>query len=120
MRIGLFGLVGGGGALMANFAGRLVGRGKSRVTTLIFAAPIATSFAMLWWGRHNLAMLILGILVLDAGVQGPHVTNQSLINRLAPQPRSRVTSAHMVSCFVGGAVGSAAGSEVVALYHWAG
>jgi predicted MFS family arabinose efflux permease len=87
---------------------------------LIFAAPIATSFAMLWWGRHDLVMLILGILVLDAGVQGLHVTNQSLINRLAPQPRSRVTSAHMVSCFIGGAVGSAADSEVFALDHWAG
>jgi predicted MFS family arabinose efflux permease len=120
MRIGLFGLVGAGGALMANFAGRLVDRGRSKATTLIFAALIATSFVMLWWGRHDLVMLILGILVLDAGVQGLHVTNQSLVYKLAPQLRSRVTSAYMVSCFIGGAVGSAAGSEAFALYHWAG
>ena len=120
MKIGLFGLVGAGGALMANFAGRLVDRGKSRTTTLIFAALIPTSFVMLGWGRHSLLILILGILVLDAGVQGLHVTNQSLIYRLAPDARSRVTSAYMVSCFIGGAVGSAVGSEAFTLYHWAG
>ncbi|HEY5120930.1 MAG TPA: MFS transporter [Acidimicrobiales bacterium] len=120
MAIGLFGLVGAGGALMANFAGRLVDRGTSKLTTLIFAALVATSFLMLWWGRHDLVMLILGILVLDAGVQGLHVTNQSLVYKLAPHLRSRVTSAYMVSCFIGGAVGSAAGSEAFALYHWAG
>jgi predicted MFS family arabinose efflux permease len=120
MEIGLFGLVGAGGALMANFAGRLVDRGKSRTTTLIFAALIPTSFVMLGWGRHSLLILILGILVLDAGVQGLHVTNQSLIYRLAPDARSRVTSAYMVSCFIGGAVGSAVGSEAFTLYHWAG
>jgi predicted MFS family arabinose efflux permease len=120
MEIGLFGLVGAGGALMANLAGRLVDGGKSRTTTLIFAALIPASFVMLWWGRHSLLMLILGILVLDAGVQGLHVTNQSLIYRLAPDARSRVTSAYMVSCFIGGAVGSAVGSEAFTLFHWAG
>ena len=120
MEIGLFGLVGAGGALMANIAGRLVDRGWSRTTTLIFSALIPISFVVLWWGRDSLAMLILGILVLDAGVQGLHVTNQSLIYRLAPHARSRVTSAYMVSCFFGGAVGSAVGSEAFALHHWAG
>lgn len=118
--IGLFGLVGAAGALMANVAGRLVDRGHSRTTTVVFATLIATSFVLLWWGRHDLFMLIVGIVVLDAGVQGLHVTNQSLVYQLAPHLRSRVTSAYMVSCFVGGALGSALASEAFAVHRWAG
>ena len=65
------------------------------------------SFLPLWWGRHDLAMLIVGILLLDVGVQGLQVTNQSLIYRLAPDARSRINSAYMVCYFAGGALGSA-------------
>jgi len=118
--IGLFGLVGAAGALCANFAGRWVDRELHRLTTMAFALCIALSFLPLWYGRHNLALLIAGILVLDVGVQGLQVTNQSMIYRLAPQARSRVNSAYMVCYFAGGAAGSAVASAVYDASHWAG
>jgi predicted MFS family arabinose efflux permease len=118
--IGLFGLVGAAGALCANFAGRWVDRELHRFTTMAFALCIALSFLPLWYGRHNLVLLIVGILVLDVGVQGLQVTNQSMIYRLAPQARSRVNSAYMVCYFIGGAVGSAVASSVYDASHWAG
>ena len=118
--IGLFGLVGAAGALCANFAGRWADRELGKATTLVFAVSIGLSFLPLWYGRHNLAMLIVGILVLDVGVQGLQVTNQSLIYRLAPQARSRINSAYMVCYFAGGAIGSALASSVYASSHWAG
>ena len=65
-------------------------------------------------------MLIVGILLLDVGVQGLQVTNQSLIYRLAPDSRSRVNSAYMVCYFAGGAIGSAIGSSVYESHGWAG
>ena len=65
-------------------------------------------------------MLIAGILVLDAGVQGLQVTNQSIIYRLAPEVHSRINSAYMVCYFVGGALGSAAASAIYDSSHWAG
>ncbi len=74
----------------------------------------------LWIGRDNLAMLIIGIILLDIGVQGLQVTNQSLIYRLAPHARSRINSVYMVSYFVGGALGSYVGSLVYEHSHWAG
>jgi MFS family permease len=120
LTIGLFGLVGAGGALCANVAGRWADRGWSKSTTLIFAGLVGLSFVPLWWGRHSLAMLIVGILFLDVGVQGMQVTNQSLIYRLAPEARSRVNSAYMVCYFVGGAVGSAVASSVYETHRWAG
>ncbi len=118
--IGLFGLVGAAGAICANVAGRWADQGLTRGTTLAFAACLAISFLPLWYGRHDLIMLIIGILVLDIGAQGLMVTNQSLIYRLAPESRSRITSAYMVSYFVGGAIGSALGSTLYASFGWAG
>jgi len=120
LTIGLFGLVGAGGALVANLAGRWADRGWTRTTTLVFAGLMALSFLPLWWGRHDLVMLIVGILLLDVGVQGLQVTNQSLIYRLAPDARSRINSAYMVCYFAGGAVGSAVGSSVYQSHRWAG
>ena len=116
--IGLFGLVGAGGALCASAAGRLADRGLARGSTLAFAVLVAASFAALWLGRHGLIWMIVGILVLDVGVQGLQVTSQSLIYRLAPDARSRVNSAYMVCYFTGGAVGSALASNLYDRGGW--
>jgi len=120
LTIGLFGLVGAGGALCANVAGRWADRGWTTTTTLVFAALVGISFLPLWLGRSSLAMVIVGILVLDVGVQGLQVTNQSMIYRLAPHARSRVNSGYMVCYFFGGAVGSAVGAWVYESHRWAG
>jgi len=53
--------------------------------------PDGAVIPALWWGRHSLVMVIVGILILDVGTQGLQVTNQSLIYRLAPHARSRIT-----------------------------
>jgi predicted MFS family arabinose efflux permease len=120
LTIGLFGLIGASGALCANLAGRWADRGWTKSTTLAFAGLVGVSFLPLWWGRHNLILLIVGILALDVGVQGLQVTNQSLIYRLAPDARSRINSAYMVCYFAGGAMGSAIGSSVYESHRWTG
>ncbi len=116
--IGLFGLVGAAGALCANAAGRLADRGREAPATVGFAAAIAVSFLPIWVGRHSLVALIVGIAVLDVGVQGLQVTNQSVIYRLAPEARSRINSAYMVCYFVGGAIGSAVASALYGASGW--
>jgi predicted MFS family arabinose efflux permease len=63
--IGLFGLGGAAGAICARFAGRWADRGLTKATTLAFAACLAISFLPLWYGRRDLTMLIIGILILD-------------------------------------------------------
>lgn len=51
-------------------------------------------------------MLIIGILVLDLTVQGVHITNQTVIYRIHPDARNRLTAGYMTSYFIGGAAGS--------------
>lgn len=116
--IGLFGLVGAGGALCASLAGRLADRALTRQASAAFAALILLSFAALWAGRHSLGWLIVGILALDVGAQGLQVTNQSLIYTLAPEARSRVNSAYMVCYFTGGAAGSAVAAALYDSGGW--
>ncbi|HEY0560780.1 MAG TPA: MFS transporter, partial [Frankiaceae bacterium] len=115
---GLFGLLGAGGALAASFAGRLADRGLQRWLTVGFVMAILAAWALLSQARAGLLPLILGILLLDLGVQGTHITNQSLVYSLAPEARSRLTTGYMVAYFLGGAIGSLAASLAWAVGGW--
>jgi predicted MFS family arabinose efflux permease len=106
--IGLFGLVGAAGAAMASIAGRLADRGHAPTVTVTTVLVLVLSWLPILLGRHHIGWLIVGILLLDIGAQGLHITNQSEIYKLRPDARSRVTSAYMTAYFAGGAVGSAA------------
>jgi predicted MFS family arabinose efflux permease len=116
--IGLFGLAGVAGALCAQIAGRLADRGWARISTGVFLTVTLASFGLLALGAHSLVALIAGIILLDLGAQGTHITNQSEIYRLHAEARSRLTTAYMLSYFIGGAVGSSASAIVFNLAGW--
>ena len=105
--IGLFGLVGAAGAAMASIAGRLADRGYGPKVTIVTVLVLVLSWLPILLGRHHIGWLIVGILLLDIGAQGLHITNQSEIYKLRPEARSRITSAYMTTYFIGGAIGSA-------------
>ncbi|MGO9341319.1 MAG: MFS transporter [Acidimicrobiales bacterium] len=104
--IGLFGLAGAAGAAMASVAGRLADRGRQVVVTMSTALAILGAFIVIWVFAHVLGALIAGIIVLDLGCQGIHISNQSEIYKLAPKARSRVNAAYMTCYFAGGTIGS--------------
>lgn len=118
--IGLFGLVGVAGALAASFAGRWADRGLAHRSTGGFILATLISWGLIALGVGSLLALIAGILLLDLGVQGIHITNQSEIYRLRPEARSRLTAAYMTTYFVGGALGSATSAAVFAVAGWLG
>src|SRR6201999_3476077 len=78
--------------------------------------PIGLGGAHLGW--ISLALLIVGVLVMDACVQGSHVINQSVIYDLLPEARSRLTTVYMTTYFIGGAAGAAAGALASARGGW--
>jgi len=118
--IGLFGLVGAGGIVAANLAGKLADSDRHTATTVVAGVLLAASFALLWTGRTSLAALVIGIVVLDMGTQGMQITNQAIIYALRPDARSRINSAYMVCYFLGGAIGSLAAGAVYGTHGWAG
>ncbi len=118
--IGLFGLVGAGGILAANLAGKLADADRSTSATLVAGVLLTGSFGLLWFGHSALAALIVGIVVLDVGTQGMQITNQAIIYALRPDARSRINSAYMVCYFIGGAAGSLTAGVVYGSHRWAG
>ena len=78
------------------------------------------SWLLLALAPHSLAALIVGVLLLDVAVQGVHIDNQSVIYRLDPSARNRITAAYVTCYFIGGAAGSSIGTAAYAGAGWNG
>ncbi|GAA5784568.1 MFS transporter [Chitiniphilus shinanonensis] len=115
--IGLFGLVGAAGALAASGAGRMADRGGADRTTTVGLVLLLLSWLPIAVAQRSLAAFVVGVLVLDLAVQAVHVSNQSVLYKLRPDARSRMTAAYMTSYFIGGAAGSLLSASA---YHAAG
>lgn len=118
--IGLFGLAGAAGALTATVAGKRSDLGKIRSSTIITTTALCASWLLLWLGDRSLLAFVAGVVVLDIGAQGLHITNQGAIYRIRPEARSRVTSVYMVCYFIGGAAGSALSTAIYQRWGWTG
>ena len=108
--IGLVGLAGVAGALMANVAGRMADRGQAQVATAASVALLLLGWSALWLGASSLVWFLVGMLVADLALQGVHISNQNVIYRLDPTARARLNAVYMTSYFTGAATGSALGS----------
>jgi MFS family permease len=116
---GMFGLVAVTGALVAPLAGHLGERWSPRqVNGLFFSLVLLAFIIMLFSEQFTLPMLTLGVLLLDAGVQGNEIANQARIYMLSPALHSRINSAYMVIYFIGGSLGSLIGAQAWGLARW--
>ncbi len=119
--IGLFGLAGAVGAVAARVTGRLADRQLDQMATVSLLLTVAASWGLMaLHGGGLLWTLIVGVVLLDFGVQGMQVVNLSVIYRLRPEARSRITTAYMTLYFLGGVAGSAASGAVYPHYGWTG
>ncbi len=116
--IGLFGLAAAGGAVVSRPAGRLVDR---RGATLVIACGLCamlTALALMGLWGASLAAMLLGVLILDAGVFAGQIGNQSILLRQDASAVSRINALYMVCYCGGGAVGAAGGGVAWAVGGW--
>ncbi|NLS18521.1 MFS transporter [Rhizobium sp. P40RR-XXII] len=118
--VGLFGLTGAAGALGATRAGRWADRGHGQRTTGIALALMLFAWLPISLLDHSILWLIIGVLVIDFGLQATHVTNQSMIYRVRPDAQNRLTAAYMVFYSIGSAVGSSTSTIIYAHAGWTG
>ena len=117
---GLFGLVGIVGAAAAPLVGRLADRSSS-ILTVGFGIIITTiAFITFWWLGHQLWGLIIGVILLDLGVQSAQVSNQARIYSLPSEMHSRLNALYVMFYFVGGALGSFLGAIGWSRWQWNG
>ena len=117
---GLFGLVGVAGALAASVIGKLADRMEARHITGILLLVSLLCFAVLVLLGHWLWGLAIGVILLDLGVQGAHVSNQTRIYRLNERIRNRANTVYMVPYFIGGSIGSFLGAYSWSVAGWNG
>lgn len=117
--IGLLGIAGLAGAVAASRAGRLGDRGHAPIGRFVMSLIMAGSYVMLLVSGDHIWIVIVATITLDAGIQGAHVLNQSVIYNAAPEAPSRVTSVYMTTYFVGGACGSALAAQLFDHSGWA-
>jgi predicted MFS family arabinose efflux permease len=119
--VGLFGVLGAAGALTAPLVGRFADKKSPRVAIGFGIGLCAIAFVIyLLWGGHSLLALGIGVLLMDVGLQGAHISNQSRVFSLLPEARSRLNTAYMFAYFLGGAAGSWAASYAWSVYQWSG
>ncbi len=116
--IGLFGLAGLAGAVAAQAAGRAADGSRASLATGGFLAAVAVGWVLLALGARSVVLLVAGIAVLDLGIQGQHILNQTLIYETRPDARSRLTTAYMTGNFAVAAVASAGAVAVWDAGHW--
>jgi predicted MFS family arabinose efflux permease len=119
---GLLGLLGVAGVLAAPLAGRMADRrGQGQGTVVAFgAAALAASFMLLWVFKTSWDALLVGIVLLDAGLQSAMISNQSRVYALEATARSRLNTIYMTAIFTGGALGATGGAWAFARFGWEG
>lgn len=118
--IGLMGLAAATGALGAPLIGRIADKKNPRIAIGYGIACILTGFIIFWFFRYSLVGVVIGIILLDLGLQGVHVSNQTRIYALLPEARNRMNTVFMTVSFIGTSLGSGIGLLVWDINKWAG
>ncbi|UQB68569.1 MFS transporter [Epilithonimonas zeae] len=104
--IGLFGMLGIAGALVAPMIGKASDKGGSSKTQLIASIILLAGSVIIFLFPNYLISIILAVIFIDVGVQSIQVTNVALIYRLDQKANSRINTIYMTSYFAGGAIGT--------------
>ena len=116
--IGLFGIVGASGALAAPLVGRMGDKGNPRVAVGYGCLLMLVSFIVFYFSIENVIGVIIGIVFIDIGIQGVHISNQTRVYSLLPEARNRLNTVFMSFSFLGTAAGSAYGLLLWKIGGW--
>ncbi|GJE26282.1 MFS transporter [Methylobacterium organophilum] len=118
---GLFGVIGLAGALFAPIAGRFSDREGAKPVVIAGGLCVVAAFTMLWAaGTWSLTAIVLGVLLIDVGINGALIANQTRAYALAPGARGRINTVLFTAIFSGGAVGAFCGTQAFLFAGWPG
>ncbi len=104
--IGLLGLCGVAGALTASFAGKYADRLGVRKMNYLGSGAILSAWLVMYLGQDSYFGMVLGIVIIDMGIQLIQVSNQSSVLVIDPKASNRLNTVFMTVFFIGGALGT--------------
>jgi predicted MFS family arabinose efflux permease len=107
--IGLFGIVGASGALAAPLVGKMGDKKNPRIAVGYGCLLMLMSFIVFYFSIDSVIGIVIGIIFIDIGIQGVHISNQTRVYSLLPEARNRLNTVFMSFSFLGTAAGSAFG-----------
>lgn len=118
--VGMLGLCGMAGALTASNVGKYIPRfGTERVNNFGLYLQM-TAWIILALFHNSYLGLILGIIIIDIGMQCIQLSNQSATMKLCPEASSRMNTIYMVTYFIGASVGTFLAGTLWSIYGWRG
>lgn len=117
---GSFGIIGAVGALAAAVVGRIAARTTPYRIILYAVLTMLASWGAFYAGGYTYTGLIIGIILIDLGLQSMHIMNQSSFFALRLNAGNRLNTVYMVSYFIGGSTGTFLGAQAWKYYQWDG
>ncbi|MGF6846958.1 putative MFS family arabinose efflux permease [Chitinophaga sp. W3I9] len=119
-QIGLMGLAAAAGALGAPLVGRIADKKNPRIAIGYGIIFLFLGYFLFYVFKANIIGIIVGIIAIDLGLQGIHVSNQTRIYTLLPEARNRLNTVFMTTSFIGTSLGSGIGLWVWSFAQWNG
>jgi predicted MFS family arabinose efflux permease len=119
-QIGLMGLAAAAGALGAPLVGRIADKKNPRIAIGYGIIFLFLGYFLFYAFQTNIIGIIVGIIAIDLGLQGIHVSNQTRIYTLLPEARNRLNTVFMTTSFIGTSLGSGIGLWVWSAAQWNG
>lgn len=117
---GGFGIIGAAGAFAASLGGNATDRVGFRKVIGASIGIATLAYVLLSGAATSLTLLIVGVIVLDIGVQSGLVSNQTRAFSVDPKAQGRINSLYMTATFFGGAVGAAVSGWLMSRFGWSG
>jgi predicted MFS family arabinose efflux permease len=117
---GGFGIIGAAGAFAASLGGHISDRRGARHVVGLSIGTVTLAYLLLSGANSSLALLVIGVIVLDIGVQAGLVSNQTRAFAVDPKAQGRINSIYMTATFFGGAVGTVVSGWLMSRFGWTG
>jgi predicted MFS family arabinose efflux permease len=118
--VGLLALAGTAGALAAPLSGRLADKRGTEPVIVAGALLVTAAFVLFGFFQGSLTVLIVGVIIMELGVQSSQVANQARVYALDPTAHSRLNTIFMATMLFGGSAGAGAGGLAFTRFGWTG
>ena len=115
---GLMGIPGAAGILVARPAGRWTDRAGVTPVVLAGICSMLAAWLAMGFAAWSVVAVVIGAILLDCGLRGAMVANQTLVNSVVPDSRARGNTLFGLHVWSGNAVGAFLTSWTFAHFGW--